>query len=325
VSPRLIGLVLALSLILAPLAAEAQPPANVYRISLFHVGLDHVPPSLDGLRDGLKALGYEEGKNLQLDFRNLPDEAAARVTAAEFARARPDLVVAFENQTIRAAHEMITDIPVVFLHVTNPVAAGVVKSLGHPGGNMTGLVALGNAPLKEVQLFKEIVPGLHRMVVLADPDDPGVPQFRREVQQVTSALKITTVERDARTQRELEQIFARLSRSNTDGVFIASLNLRVKFHSLILRLATKQRLPVAGHRSEWVEQGARFSYAENIREVGRVAAGRYVDKILKGAKPADLPVEAYERPELVINLKTAKAFGLTVPLSMLQRADRVIE
>jgi putative tryptophan/tyrosine transport system substrate-binding protein len=323
---RLIGLILlVLGVLAAPLAAEAQPPARVYRISLFHVGLDHIPPSFDGLRDGLKALGYEEGKNLQLDFRNLPDEAAARVTAAEFARARPDLVVAFENQTIRAAHEMITDIPVVFLHVTNPVAAGVVKSLSHPGGNMTGFVALGNAPLKEVQIFKEIVPGLHRMLVLADPDDPGVPQFRREVQQATSALKITTVERDARTRRELEQIFAPLSRSNTDGVFIASLNLRVKFHSLIIRLATRQRLPVAGHRSEWVEQGALFSYAESIREVGRVAAGSYVDKILKGAKPADLPVEAYERPELVINLKTAKAFGLTVPQSMLQRADRVIE
>jgi len=323
---RLIGLILlVLGVLAAPLAAEAQPPARVYRISLFHVGLDHIPPSFDGLRDGLKALGYEEGKNLQLDFRNLPDEAAARVTAAEFARARPDLVIAFENQTIRAAHEMITDIPVVFLHVTDPVAAGVVKSLGHPGGNMTGFVALGNAPRKEVQIFKEIVPGLHRMLVLADPDDPGVPQFRREVQQATSALKITTVERAARTQRELEQIFAPLSRSNTDGVFLASLNLRVKFHSLIIRLATKQRLPVAGHRSEWVEQGALFSYSESIREVGRVAAGSYVDKILKGAKPADLPVEAYERPELVINLKTAKALGLTVPQSMLQRADRVIE
>jgi len=105
------------ALLAAPLAAEAQPSAEVYRISLFHVGLDHVPPSLDGL----EALGYEEGKKLKLDFRNLPDEAAARVTAAEFARTRPDLVVAFENQTIRAAHGRITDIPVVCLHVTDPV------------------------------------------------------------------------------------------------------------------------------------------------------------------------------------------------------------
>jgi putative ABC transport system substrate-binding protein len=322
---RTLLVALAGGVLAAPLAAEAQQAGKVYRISLFHVGLDHVPPSLDGLRDGLKALSYEEGKNLRLDFRNLPDEAAARVTAAEFARTRPDLVVAFENQTIRAAHGTITDIPVVFLHVTDPVAAGVVKSLAHPGGNMTGFVALGNAPLKEVQLFQEIVPGLRRMLVLVDPDDPGVPQFKREVRQAASALKITTMERSARTQKELERIFESLTRSNTDGVFIASLNLRVKFHSLIIRLATKQHLPVAGHRREWVEQGALFSYAENIREVGRVAAGSYVDKILKGAKPADLPVEAYERPELVINVKTAKALGLTIPPSMLGRADQLIE
>src|SRR5438309_11003398 len=139
------------ALLAAPLAAEAQQTGKVYRISAFHVGLDHVPPSLDGLRDGLKALGYEEGKNLRLDFRNLPDEAAARLTAAEFARTRPDLVVAFENQTIRAAHGTIPDIPVVLLRVTDPVAAGVVKSLAHPGGNMTVLAALGNAQTKEGQ------------------------------------------------------------------------------------------------------------------------------------------------------------------------------
>jgi ABC-type uncharacterized transport system substrate-binding protein len=316
---------LASGLLVAPLGAAAQPPAKVYRIGLFHVGLDHVPPSFDGLRDGLKALGYEEGKNLKLDFRNLPDEAAARIVASEFARTRPDLVVAFENQTIRAAHGRIKDIPVVFLHVTDPVAAGIVKSLAHPGGNMTGLVALGNAPLKEVELFKEVVPSLQRLLVLADPDDPGVPQFRREVQQAASALKITTIERDVRTQKDLEHVFASVSRTNTDGIFIASLNLRTKFHSLILSLAAPRQIPVAGHRKEWVEAGALFCYAESIREVGRIAAGRYVDKILKGVKPADLPIEAYERPELVINLKVAKALGLTIPPSPLLRADQLIE
>ena len=190
---------------------------------------------------------------------------------------------------------------------------------------MTGLVALGNAPLKEVQLFKEIVPGLHRMLVLVDPDDPGAPQFRREVQQAASALKITIIERDAETEKELEQVFASLSRNKTDGLFIASLNLRVKFHSLILRLAAEREIPVVGHRKEWVERGALFSYAENIREIGRVAAGRYVDKILKGAKPADLPIEAYERPELVINLKVAKALGLTISPSVQLRVDQVVE
>jgi putative ABC transport system substrate-binding protein len=289
------------------------------------VDLDHVPPSLDGLREGLKALGYEEGKNLQLDFRNLADEAAARAVARELVKQRPDLIVAFENQTLRAAKAATSEIPVVFLHVTDPVGVGVVKSLAHPGGNMTGFIALGNAPTKEVELFKQLVPGLRRLLVLSDPDDPGVPEFRRQVRQVATALKFEAVERDARSQPDVERVFAAVSRGRVDGVFIASLNLRVKFHSLIIRLASERHLPVAGHRKEWVEQGALFSYAESIREVGRVAAARYVDKIFKGARPADLPVEAYERPELVINLKTAKALGLKIPQSLLLRADEVIE
>ena len=313
------------SLLAAPRAVGAQPAGKVYRIGLFHVGLDHVPPSLDGLRDGLKTLGYEEGKNLQLDFRNVADEAAARAVAVELAQQRPDLIVAFENQTLRAAQAATSDIPVVFLHVTDPVAAGAIRSLARPGGNLTGFIALGNASLKEIELFKEIVPGLRRLLVLSDSDDPGVPQFRRDVQQAAAALKIGLVERDAKNQADLQRVFAAVSRGHVDGVFLASLNLRVKFHALIVRLASERHVPVAGHRKEWVVQGALFSYAENIREVGRAAAGRYVDKILKGAKPADLPVEAYERPELVINLKTARALGLTIPSSVLLRADHVIE
>jgi putative ABC transport system substrate-binding protein len=312
-------------LLAAPLAAAAQPVGKVWRIGLFHVGLDHVPPSLDGLRDGLKALGYEEGRSLQLDFRNVADEATARVVAADLARGRPDLLVAFENQTLRAAKAATSEVPVVFLHVTDPVGAGVAESLGHPGKNMTGFIALGNAPSKEAELFKQLVPTLRRLLVLCDPDDPGVPVYRREVRQVGTTLRFQPVERDVRSQGDLERVFASLSRSAVDGVFIASLNLRVKFHALILRLASEHHLPVAGHRKEWVEQGALFSYAENIREVGRAAAAHYVDKILRGAKPADLPIEAYEHPELVINLKTAKALGLTIPPSLLQRADQVVE
>jgi putative ABC transport system substrate-binding protein len=317
--------IIASGLLAAPLAAAAQPAGKVWRIGLFHVGLDHVPPSLDGLRDGLKALGYEEGKNLQLDFRNVADEAAARVVAVDLARGRPDLLVAFEDQTLRAAKAATSEIPVVFLHVRDPVGAGVAESLAHPGRNMTGFIALGNAPSKEVELFKQLVPGLRRLLVLSDPDDPGVPAYRREVRQVGATLKFQLVERDVRSQTDIERVFASLSRSAVDGVFIASLNLRVKFHALILRLASERHLPVAGHRKEWVEQGALFSYAESIREVGRAAAARYVDKILRGTKPADLPIEAYEHPELVLNLKTAKALGLTIPQSLLQRADRVIE
>jgi ABC-type uncharacterized transport system substrate-binding protein len=324
-SRRIFMALIAGSLLVAPRVTGAQPVAKVWRIGLFHVGLDHVPPSLDGLRDGLKALGYEEGKNLQLDFRNVADEAAARVTAADLARGRPDLIVAFENQTLRAAKAATSDIPVVFLHVTDPVGDGVADSLAHPGRNMTGFVALGNAPSKEAELFKQLVPGLRRLLALTDPDDPGGRTYRRQVRQVGAALKFQLVERDVRSQADIERVFASLSHGAVDGVFIASLNLRVKFHSLILRLASERHLPVAGHRKEWVEQGALFSYAENIREVGRAAAARYVDKILKGARPADLPIDAYEHPELVVNLKTARTLGLTIPPALLQRADQVIE
>lgn len=323
-SRRVLVLVLVLALLPAAPAAETQLAGKVWRLGLFHVGLDHVPPSLDGLREGLKALGYEEGKNLELDFRNVADEAAARAVARELVRGRPDLIVAFENQTLRAAKAATSEIPVVFLHVTDPVGAGVVRSLAHPGGNMTGFIALGNAPTKEVELFKELVPGLHRLLVLSDPDDPGVPQFLRQVRRAAAALQLRLLERSVRTQADIERTFATVSRASADGVFLASLNLRVKFHALILGLAADRRLPVAGHRAEWVERGALFSYAESIREVGRAAAARYVDKILKGARPSDLPVEAYERPELVVNLGVAKALGLALPQALLLRADRVI-
>jgi ABC transporter substrate binding protein len=140
------------SVLAAPLAVEAQPAGKIWRIGLFHVGLDHVPPSLDGLREGLKALGYEEGKNIRLDWRNLADEDAARTTAQVFVRDRVDLIVAFENQTVRAIQATTTEIPVVMLHVPDPVADGFVKSLAHPGGNITGFAGVGNSPAKEMEM-----------------------------------------------------------------------------------------------------------------------------------------------------------------------------
>ena len=152
--------VLTTLLLAAPLSAEAQQAPKVWRIGLFHVGLDHVPPSLDPLRRELKALGYEEGKNLRFDWRNLPDEEAARLTAKEFVRQRVDLIVAFENQTVRAAKAATSEIPIVFLHVSDPVADGFVKSLAYPGGNLTGFAGISNVPAKEVEIFKEVVPAL---------------------------------------------------------------------------------------------------------------------------------------------------------------------
>jgi len=312
-------------LLTAPLAAEAQEAGKIWRIGLFHVGLDHIPPSLDGLRDGLKALGYEEGKNIHFDWRNLIDEDAARTTAQAFVKDRVDLIVAFENQTVRAIHAIITQIPVVMLHVPDPVAEGFVKSLAHPGGNITGFAGLGNTPAKEMEIFKEAVPQLRRPLVLFGASDPVSPRWLADVRRAAITLKFEAVERQVADATDLERIFAAVKAGDVDGVFIASPDLRTKFSALILDLATKRRLPLAGHRKEWVERGALFSYNDNLRAIGRAAAARYVDRILKGARPADLPVEEVTQFELVINLKTAKALGLTIPPSLRARADQVIE
>ena len=317
-------LVLTLAILAAPFAAGAQQAGRVWRIGSFHVGLDHVPPSLDGLRKGLKALGYEDGKNIRLDWRNLPDEEAARVTAQEFVRDRVDVIVAFENQTIRAAKAATSEIPVVFLHATDPVAGGLVKSLDHPGGNLTGLGGLGDVPAKRLELFKEVVPRLRRLLILIDPGDPVTPNVLREVRQAAATLKLRLVERQATHQADLERVFDSLKRESADGVFVVSPNLQIKYSGLIIRLASERRIPLLSHRKEWVEQGALLSYGTDFRSIGREAA-RYVDKILKGTKPADLPVEETSRFELVISLKTAKALGLTIPRSVLLRADEVIQ
>src|SRR5262249_9725760 len=186
---------LVLSLLVTPCWTTAQQPGKVWRIGLFHVGLDHVPPWLDPLRDGLKALGYEEGKNLILDWRNLPDEAAADDTAKAFVQERVDLMVAFENQTARAAHAATAVIPIVFMGVSDPVAAGFVHSLAHPGGNMTGFEAFTfEAPDKKLELFKALVPHLHRVLVLQDPTDPLTPPLLAELRTAGAALKLQVAE-----------------------------------------------------------------------------------------------------------------------------------
>jgi len=325
-------------LLAAPLAAEAQP-GKVYRIGLFHIGLDHVPPSLDGLREGLTVLGYDtgtspapvssavfEGKNIRLDWRNLADEAAARETAKAFVRDRVDLIVAFEAQTVRAVKAATSEIPVVFLHVADPVADGYVQSLARPGGNLTGFAGMGNVPAKEIEIFKEVVPQLRRLLVLWVPDDPAARRWLPEVRRAAAAQKLELVERTvSREARDIRRVFTSLARGEVEGVFIASPDLRTASQELILGLATARRLPLAGHRREWVVRGALFSYGDNPRAIGRVAASRYIVRILKGVKPADLPVEEISEFELVINLKTAKALGLTIPPSVLGRADEVIE
>ncbi len=312
----------ALAVVSAPLAAGAQA-GRVYWIGLFHVGLDHVPPALYGLREGLKELGYEEGKNLRWDFRNLPDENAAQATAQEFARQRVDLIVAFENQAVRAAKAATSEVPILFLHVlTDPVGEGFVQSLAHPGGNITGI--FGDVPAKRVELLKEVMPRLERLLLLFDPSDPTSLQELAAVRAAATARKLQLVERAAGTQAEIEQVFASAKRTNVQAVVVVS-GLVTRFPSLVIRLAAERHLAIPGHRKEWAEQGALLSYGANYFSMGRIDGARLVERMLKGTKPAALPVEQIARLELVINLKRAKALGLTIPPSVLVRADEVIQ
>lgn len=311
-------------LFVVALASPASSQVKVWRIGLFHVGLDHVPPSLEPLRQELRTLGYQEGRNLQLDWRNLPDEDAANETAKEFARARVDLIVAFENQTVRAAKAATAEIPVVFLHPTDPVADGFIQSMAHPGGNITGFSAQADVPAKEIELFKNLVPGLRRLLVLVDPQDPVVSRRLVEMRRAAAVLKLQLAEREAVDAADVERVIGDLKPGEVGGIIAASYNTRVKFTQLMLRLASAKRLPLHVHRKEWVEQGALFTYAPDFAPVG-VRAARYIDRILKGTKPADLPAEDTTGFKLVINLKTASALGLVIPQAMLLRADAVVQ
>jgi len=247
---------LALALVATPRAVKAQQAARVWRIGLMHVGLDHPPRSVETFRETLRALGYEEGKNLRLDFRNLSDEDAARTTAREFVQDRVDVIVAFENQTARTAKATTSEIPVVFVHVTDPVADGLVNSLSRPGGNMTGFAGLGDVPAKRLELFKELVPRLRRVLVLFDPQDPVTRRVLGEVEKAGAMLRLQLMEREVGQEADIEGVFRSLKRGEADGVFVASPSLSSKFSSLILRLASARRIPLASHWKGVVERGA---------------------------------------------------------------------
>jgi putative ABC transport system substrate-binding protein len=304
-------------------ALHPQQRGKVYSIGVFHVG-DHVPPGLEPLRAGLKALGWEEGRNLRLDFRNLTDQAAADRTAWEFRQAHSDLIIAFGNPTVRAARAVTSEIPIVMIHVTDPVAQGFVKTLARPGGNLTGFVFFAISPGKHVELFKEVVPALRHLLVLVDPRDPATVSQLREIRKAAEILKIKLTEREAMHQGDLQQAFRSIKHTDIEGVMSASNTLHIRFTAVLIRLALDERVPFAGYRRDAVEEGALFSYAPDDAAVGREAAV-VVDKILRGARPSDIPVEQPRKFELAINRKTAKLLGLAIPSSVLLRADRVVE
>jgi putative ABC transport system substrate-binding protein len=320
---RLIGLAAMMSLLSSQVAAAPKAP-KVWRIGLCHVGLDHEPPGLQTLHKALNDMGYVDGKNLRWDWRNQADAAAADAQVKKWVADRVDLIVAFEEQCVAAAKAATSTIPVVFVQIYDPQAAGFIQTLARPGGNMTGPVANLKLLDKRLEIFKEIDPKAERILVLYDANDRLADGERALARQAAGPLKLTLVERPAGTEAELNKLFAGLKPGEVDAVIVASPNLQTNHPKLIIKLSQDARLPVIGHREAWVDWGALVSYSSDSDAAGTMAA-RYIDKIFKGTKPADLPVEEVRTIVLAVNFKRAKELGLTVPLSVDLRTDHKVE
>jgi putative ABC transport system substrate-binding protein len=343
------GLTLVSVIVIASLLGACLPemgaspsPQAVPRVGLRHVGTDHVPPSLgtlvgrladlgwiDGSHDELVARlikdGRIEGPRIELIWRNLePGEVDKQ--AAAFVAEQVNVIVAFEDKSIAAAQaataKMEHPIPVVFLHPSDPVRDGLVKSLSHPGGNLTGVFGARDPVVRQLELYKEIMPRLRRLLTLVDPTDKATPVLLTAAKDAAQRLGLELNIAEASTAADLERAFHSLTPGEVDGAFLLSPSLRLNFSKVTIELATAANLPVQAHRKEWVEQGALFSLGVDVGPVGDAGA-RYVDSILRGKPPADLPVEEVPKIQFAINLARARELGIVVPENVITRADVV--
>jgi putative tryptophan/tyrosine transport system substrate-binding protein len=309
--------------------AEAQSQAKIPRIGYVSGTGDSSNPGpyVEALHQGLRDLGYVEGKNFVIEYRGAegkPDRTPSLVT--ELVQLKVDVLVVPTALSIFAAKQATKTIPIIMVTQVDPIATGLIDSLAHPGGNITGLATLQrDLSGKRLELFAEVVPGLSRVGVLRNPDEsPGAMGFK-DYEAAARALKIRLQSLDVRgVNPDLDGAFREAVKERVNGVITITNNPLFRNSKRITDLALKNRLPSMYEGSTWVEAGGLMSYSANELEIFRRAA-TYVDKILKGTKPADLPVEQPTKFEFVINLKTAKALNLTIPQSVLFRADKVIK
>ena len=314
------------SLLAAPRAAEAQQ--QVGKLSRIGVLMNLYSPDAhppQALRQRLRDLGYVEGQNLVIDWRyQLGGTDRLAALAAELVRLKPDVIVADVTVAIRAAMQATSTIPIVMASSADAVGGGLVASLGRPGGNVTGVTTmLAEMSAKRLQLLKEVAPNVSRVAVLWDPAIPWHRALLKEVEAAAPALRLQPVVIAVRNRDDLGDAFSEMTKGRVDAVFVSH-TMTPRARGQMIDLAAKRRMPTVFMDRDYVAAGGLMSYGSDFSEEFRHAA-EYVDKILKGAKPADLPVEQPTKFELIINLKTAKALGLTIPQSLLSRADEVIQ
>ena len=321
---RRIFLVGIASLVATPLAAGAQQAGKLWRIgvlmSLYSPDAD--PPQ--ALRQRLRDLGYVEGQNLVIDWRyQLDDFNRLPALAAELVRLKPDIIVADATVAVRAAMQATATIPIV-MNSADAVGGGLVSNLARPGGNVTGVTRmLPEMSAKRLQLLKEAVPTVSRVAVLWSPATPWHAAMLKEVEAAAPSLRIQPIAITVRNREDFGNAFAEIASGRVDALFVTQM-MTPAARGQLVEFAAKKRLSTMFTNRDYVMAGGLMSYAPNFSEMFRHAA-QYVDKILKGARPGDLPVEQPTKFELVVNLKTAKALGLTIPQSMLLRAEEVIQ
>jgi putative ABC transport system substrate-binding protein len=317
--------ILAGGLVSRPLGVEAGPPGKLHRIGMLErTSIVTNAANVDGFRQGLRELGYVEGGTFVIEYRSADgrDDRFPGL-AAELARLKVDLILSRGTPAALAAKKATGTIPVVFVGVGDPVAQGVVASLAHPGGNLTGMSAVVTEIYpKRVQLLRELVPRATRVAVLFNMSNPAQPPQWKAVETAARSLRIELHLLDVREPADLKPAFDTASRQRADALIVGLDTLTQAHQRVIVDLAAKYRLPAMYASTEFA--GGLVAYGVDYRETYRRAAG-FAHKIFKGADPADLPVEEPTKLELVINRKTAKALGLTIPPSLLLRADRLIE
>ena len=301
-----------------PFTARAQQVDRMRRIGVLLVS---GPEPMGPYREALGDLGYFEGRNIQIEVLSAQGrDARLPELAAELVRSRVDVIIAVQTPAAHAAKNATRDIPIVVM-AGDPIATGLISNLARPDGNLTGLSATAaEAVAKSLELIPEIIPGARRLGALGNADDPFMKPFFEQIQRAAPGVRLEVHQIIVRGSDELNDAFAAIARERADAVVIQG-SLPVK---LTVDLALKYRLPSLSTQKSAVQAGALLSYSASFAERGRQIAA-YVDKILKGAKPADLPVQQPTKYELAINLKTAKALGLVVPPTLLARADEVIE
>ena len=307
--------------------AEAQQAEKVRRIGFLGAAFPASNPARhEALRQGLRALGWVEGKNITIEYRFAEgNRERLPKLAIELVRLPVDLIVTGGPAPTRAVKEANVAIPIVMGFDNDPVGSGFVASLARPGGNITGLSTLSTEISgKQLELLKEIVPKLSRIAVLGNSTEPGNAQALKELEIVAGAFRLQLHYLDVRRDQDIETAFKAASKESSHAVLLLNSPVASAQRTRIAAVAAKSRLPTIYPWSEFVEDGGLVSYGVSITDLFRRAA-TYVDKILKGAKPADLPVEQPMKFELVINLKAAKQIGLTIPPNVLARADRVIK